>query len=128
MEKLGKFRLEQVALDKEGTMSIIGKVGFTSLFSRMLRPKYEMGIRRRDEHSCCWFQVEITDAAAGQFSVKATVDATGGDDPAEYADIYFRRVGETEKEAQRVHFPSGFGAWNAYPTKFGNMSFKRGKE
>lgn len=126
VDKIGTFTLEKVVLDKMGELSVIGTVDFGSRFSRLLRPKYEVGIRRRGEQSVRWIPAKITEASASRFSIRATVDASDGDEPAGYSDVYFRRAGEAAQSAQRVHFPVGGVGWSAYPTKFGNVSFKRG--
>ncbi|MBM6621197.1 hypothetical protein JTF08_06225 [Micrococcaceae bacterium RIT802] len=126
MDKIGTFTLEKVVLNKMGELAVIGTVDFGSRLSRLLRPKYELGIRRRGEQSTRWVPAQITEATVGRFSIRATVDASGGDEPAGYSDVYFRRAGEAAENAQRVHFPVGGRDWSAYPTKFGNVSFKRG--
>lgn len=126
MDKIGSFNLEKVALDKSGALAVVGTVGIGSRISRLLRPKFEIGLRRRDEQSIEWIPAKVTDGSGGRFRISATIDAASPSRAKGFSDVYFRRAGGPEDEAQRVHFPAGGGSWSAYPTKFGNLSFKKG--
>lgn len=125
MKATGIFTLEKVTVDGTGALAILGTVGGASRLARLIRPRYEVGVRPRGGEATQWHPVQVTVSQAGGLSIRATVPAAA-QGSAGYADVFFRRAGEPAAEAQRIRFATEGVDWMAYPTKFGNFSFKRG--
>lgn len=126
MDTSGSFTLEKVTLKATGELTIYGTVIVGLGLARFQRPRYEVGIHRLGGDGVQWIPANITDSSAKGFSVKASFESSTEQKLADYSDFYFRRTGDAAQDAQRIYVHDEGAGWTAYPTKYRNLSFKRG--